>query len=373
MTVPVLTVEDLAGMPAGSVPTGPDALRHDGTIEHPVVLIDLDSLPDRPSAALIGRAAARVWLLPQVTIGYTTRLPSLTARPLLEALCVSTGPFPHDSAAAAVGGDGTASLVGIHATTVPSKDPQAAAAELAAAVKRQPLAGVTLQGLLRQTSLLPVAAGVAAESATYSMLLAGPEFAHWLAVTDCPAPPDNDDEAVLATRTDDHLTLTFNRPDRRNAYGRGVRDALLAGLEVALHDPQIRKVSIRGAGTTFCSGGDLGEFGTAPDPATAHLVRLARNAGRTIDLLGEKVEVFVHGTCVGAGVEIPAFACKVTAAPDTTFRLPEVAMGLVPGAGGTVSITRRIGRWRTAWLALTGYALPSTTALNWGLVDRIAA
>ena len=62
----------------------------------------------------------------------------------------------------------------------------------------------------------------------------------------------------------------------------------------------------------------------------------------------------VHGPSVGSGVELAAFAGRVVAAPDATFALPEVAMGLVPGAGGTVSIPARIGRHRTAWLALTG-------------------
>ena len=54
------------------------------------------------------------------------------------------------------------------------------------------------------------------------------------------------------------------------------------------------------------------------------------------------------------------------------IRLPEIAMGLIPGAGGTVSITRRIGRWRTAYLALSGLPIDAPTALDWGLVDEIA-
>jgi enoyl-CoA hydratase/carnithine racemase len=63
----------------------------------------------------------------------------------------------------------------------------------------------------------------------------------------------------------------------------------------------------------------------------------------------------------------------VVARPDTFVRLPEVAMGLVPGAGGTVSLPRRIGRQRTALLALTGRRIDATTAREWGLVDRVEA
>jgi enoyl-CoA hydratase/carnithine racemase len=81
----------------------------------------------------------------------------------------------------------------------------------------------------------------------------------------------------------------------------------------------------------------------------------------------------VHGACVGAGTELPAFVAQVVARPDATFQLPEVPMGLIPGAGGTVSLPRRIGRQRTAYMAITGSTIDAATALAWHLVDRIEA
>jgi len=57
--------------------------------------------------------------------------------------------------------------------------------------------------------------------------------------------------------------------------------------------------------------------------------------------------------------------------PDTRFALPELALGLVPGAGGTVSLPRRVGRHRTALLGLTGAPIDAATALDWGLVDAV--
>ncbi len=81
--------------------------------------------------------------------------------------------------------------------------------------------------------------------------------------------------------------------------------------------------------------------------------------------------MLVHGACVGAGVELPAFAARVVAREDATFELPELSMGLVPGAGGTVSLPRRIGRQRTAWLCLTGARIDARAALAWGLVDEV--
>jgi len=62
----------------------------------------------------------------------------------------------------------------------------------------------------------------------------------------------------------------------------------------------------------------------------------------------------------------------VTCRPDATLGLPELALGLIPGAGGTVSITRRIGRWRTAYLVLSGKFIDPATALQWGLVDALS-
>ena len=67
----------------------------------------------------------------------------------------------------------------------------------------------------------------------------------------------------------------------------------------------------------------------------------------------------------------PPSPTGVVAAADTRIALPEIGLGLVPGAGGTVSLTRRIGRLRTAWLAFSGTTIDAATALEWGLVDDL--
>ena len=86
--------------------------------------------------------------------------------------------------------------------------------------------------------------------------------------------------------------------------------------------------------------------------------------------LRDRLEARAHGACIGAGAEFAAFCGAVAAADDAYFQLPELEMGLVPGAGGTVSVSRRIGRWRTAYLALTGTRIDVARALAWKLVDR---
>jgi enoyl-CoA hydratase/carnithine racemase len=81
----------------------------------------------------------------------------------------------------------------------------------------------------------------------------------------------------------------------------------------------------------------------------------------------------VHGQVLGSGLEMAAYCGHVSAHPDSVLGLPELALGLIPGAGGTVSVTRRIGRWRMAYLVLSGETLDAETALQWGLVDAISS
>jgi enoyl-CoA hydratase/carnithine racemase len=231
----------------------------------------------------------------------------------------------------------------------------------------RPQATTVLAGLLRWSGALDVPAALDAESLAYSTLLGGPEFAEWLADRGPrPLPPPATGEPVLLRRQGDDLRVTLNRPERRNAYGRQLRDALVSALQVAVWDDSIVRVVLDGAGPSFCSGGDLDEFGTASD-----LVRTRAGAALPLHRVAGRVEVRLHGACVGAGIELPAYASRIVAAPDTRIRLPEVGMGLIPGAGGTVSIPRRIGRWRTLYLALSGEFIDAGTASSWGLVDAV--
>jgi enoyl-CoA hydratase/carnithine racemase len=237
-------------------------------------------------------------------------------------------------------------------------------------VQENPIAAAALELLLDASASADVPSALVLESATYSTLQAGPEHHAWLATrVRHERPADHD--VVLVARDGDTLRLTLNRPHMRNAFNAAMREALLDGLEIATLDPSVERVVIDGAGDSFCSGGDLDEFGTLADPATAHLLRVERNVGQVVHELRDRVTFVVHGACIGAGIEIPAFAARVIARPDATFRLPEISMGLVPGAGGTVSIPRRIGRERFRSLALTGAMIDATTALSWGLVDEI--
>lgn len=242
------------------------------------------------------------------------------------------------------------------------------------AVTNNPIASMLLVQLLRHNERVDVSGGLFAESLAYSTLQHGAEFQSWLS-TRKPRPPVEEpmEPAVLVAVEDDELQLTLNRPDKRNAYSTAMRDALCEGLRLLADDSSLRHAVLNGAGSCFCAGGDLDEFGEASDAGLAHASRVTRSAGALIYRLRDRIEVHLHGACIGAGIELPAFAGHIKAREDAFFQLPEVSFGLVPGAGGTVSMLPRIGRHRLAFMALTGARVDVETACAWGLVDEIVA
>ncbi len=251
-------------------------------------------------------------------------------------------------------------------------DSGAAVEFLAERVEAFPLAAVALVQLLRLGAGRSADEGLALESLVYSTLQAGPEFKAWRAARAAPlSGAGTGDSPVVVERRGQRLKLTLNRPEVHNAYNRAMRDALCEALSVAALDTGL-EVELAGRGPSFCSGGDLTEFGTAPDPATSHLVRTGRSPARLLAGLAARVTANIHGACAGSGIELPAFAGAVRAGPDTRIWLPELSMGLIPGAGGTVSLAGRIGRHRTAWLALSGRPIDAITAHRWGLVDELS-
>jgi len=358
--VPVVSLADFAQ--AGSAPGRLDSIGIDGAPIAPLLALDLTGVGSA-SAELLARARAAQRHGLAVTVGVLPR--GGPRRPLgvgAEALIRDLD--------LTLGGGGAAPAC---SAVVELDDVDAALTVLATRIARAPRAAAVLCGVARQSGALGVGDALLAESAAYSILLGGREFAAWLAGRRPAEASPGDDSAprVLAARSQNTLEVALDRPWRRNALDTRMRDELLDALMVAACDPQITRVVIRGRGECFCAGGDLQEFGTAPDLASAHLLRVARSVAWTIEQLRERVTVRLHGACFGAGVELAAFAGHVSAARGTTLTLPELAMGLIPGAGGTVGVTRRIGRWRFNWLALSGCSLDAETARSWGLVDEL--
>jgi enoyl-CoA hydratase/carnithine racemase len=246
-------------------------------------------------------------------------------------------------------------------------------ADLTGRCQRWPHASGVCDDVLRAVDTDgPALPGVLTESLAYSTLQAGPEFARWLDERG-PAQRPHIPDPVLARRDGDTLRITFNRPRRHNAFSTDARAALLEALTVALLDPSVTGIVLSGNGPSYCSGGDLAEFGTFADPVSAHRARTRHSPALALDALtarlGRACRAEVHGRVLGSGLEMAAFCGWVEARQDSVFGLPELGLGLIPGAGGTVSVTRRIGRWRTAYLVLSGRTIGVETARAWGLVD----
>jgi len=248
---------------------------------------------------------------------------------------------------------------------------EARRAPIMARIAHAPITAMVLVQHLRASTTLPLADALAAESMAYAAVQFGPEFRAWLAAR--PALPTVADDAppLLVAHDCATLHLTLNRPHHRNAIDTTLRDALCEALDLARIDPHVEKVVLQAAGRCFSIGGDLREFGLSSDPATAHWIRSVRLPARRVLAVADKLEARIHGGAIGAGIELAAFARTVIAAPDAWFQLPEIDYGLIPGAGGTVSIPRRIGRQRAAEMMLSARRIPAPLALEWGLIDAI--
>lgn len=310
----------------------------------PLLLVDVDTAPDadlRPPASL-----------PCVVVG-VSRAAEAPPGPHGPDILLSAAPEPPSP-------------------WVPAgRDLDLATSSLATAILRNPLAAAILAQVLRAGNGRDAEASLLVESLAYGALQAGSEHRGWLRQRQPHRAGPRSDAVIALERRADQLWITLDRPERHNAYNARMRDDLVAALAVACSDDSVAAIHLCGRGPSFCSGGDLSEFGLTGDPAAAHAIRSTRNAASLINKLSPRVHAHLHGAAIGAGIELAAFAGTVEATADTTVRLPEVGMGLIPGAGGTVSIPRRIGRHRAAWLAISGEFLDAPTALRWGLFDAL--
>jgi enoyl-CoA hydratase len=242
---------------------------------------------------------------------------------------------------------------------------------IVAVVEHAPLAAMSFVQTLRAIQGVAPAAALTVESLAYGLLQSGPEFREWRAARPAQVQAPNSEPPAILERDSATLRIILNRPDNRNAISVAMRDALVAAFDLGVNDSGIESVILQGAGKCFSVGGELAEFGLSPNPVNGHWVRSVRSPAMAALRCGSKLTAEVHGASIGAGVELAAFAHHVIATENAFFQLPELTMGLIPGSGGCVSLSRRIGRQRTALMGLSAKRITATTALDWGLIDRI--
>ena len=129
---------------------------------------------------------------------------------------------------------------------------------------------------------------------------------------------------------------------------------------------------LRGSGEQgFCAGADLTEFGTAPSQVIARSVRWERDLWGLFHTQPKPIVAALHGYVIGSGIEIASLCDVRIAADNCIFRMPEVALGMVPAAGGTQTLPRLIGTSRTLEFILSNRVMKVEEARKIGLVDRI--
>ncbi|CAB3876735.1 3-hydroxyacyl-CoA dehydrogenase NAD-binding domain-containing protein [Achromobacter piechaudii] len=171
--------------------------------------------------------------------------------------------------------------------------------------------------------------------------------------------------AAHARRDQDILVITLDHPPV-NALSADVRRDLAAAIEAAQADADVRAVLLVGAGKNFIAGADIREFGKPPKPPALP------DVCNQIEASTKPVVAALHGAALGGGLEIALAAHYRLALASAKLGLPEVNLGLLPGAGGTQRTPRLIGAAAALDLMLTGKHLSAEAALKAGLVDTLA-
>ncbi|MBW4051416.1 MAG: enoyl-CoA hydratase/isomerase family protein, partial [Proteobacteria bacterium] len=172
-------------------------------------------------------------------------------------------------------------------------------------------------------------------------------------------------EIVSLDRQDGIAVITIRNPPV-NVISAGVRAGLRDALTELEGMKDVRAAVLTADGTTFCSGADIGEFSGPPKEAEY------RDLFRRLEQFRLPIVAALHGTVLGGGLEM-ALACHYRiAAAGTRLGLPELTLGIIPGAGGTQRMPRLIGVEKTLELLFSGRPVDAAQALELGFVDQVS-
>jgi enoyl-CoA hydratase/carnithine racemase len=177
-------------------------------------------------------------------------------------------------------------------------------------------------------------------------------------------------QTVLVAREGVLARVTLNRPDKRNALSLELMEELIETLDTIGTDPDVRAVVIDGAGVAFSAGHDLSEMVGRDIPFYQRLFDVCTELMEKIHRLPQPVIAKVHGIATAAGCQLVAACDLAVAADDARFATPGVKIGLFCSTP-MVPLSRAIGRKRALEMLLTGELVDASTALEWGLVNRV--
>ena len=174
---------------------------------------------------------------------------------------------------------------------------------------------------------------------------------------------------TLQTRTDAGvLHVTFNRPEKKNAFTHAMYTRAAEALEAAATDASVRVVLLQGAGNAFTAGNDLGDF--LENPPTGEDSAVFRFL-RALIALDKPVVAAVDGAAVGIGTTMLLHCDYVAASERTRFALPFVNLGLVPEAASSLLLPQVAGTALASELLMFGEPFDAATALRAGLINRV--
>lgn len=174
---------------------------------------------------------------------------------------------------------------------------------------------------------------------------------------------------LLVSQNGRVLTLTLNRPQARNALNNALLEQIALELESAQNDESIGAVVITGNERFFAAGADLKEMASRDMPATLNDPRPQLWA--RIERFNKPLLAAVNGYALGAGCELAMLCDIIIAGENARFGLPEITLGIMPGAGGTQRLIRSVGKALTYKMVLTGEPITAQQALQAGLVTDI--
>jgi enoyl-CoA hydratase/carnithine racemase len=175
---------------------------------------------------------------------------------------------------------------------------------------------------------------------------------------------------VAVERDGPVVTLVLDRPERRNPRSRATMGALRAELIAAGDDRGVRAVVIGARGPVFCAGHDLRELGAADAPGIEAIFAACAELMTTVHRLPVPVIARVQGMATAAGCQLVAACDLAVAADGARFATPGVRIGLFCTTP-MIEVIRAVGRTRAMEMLLTGDPIEASTALAWGLVNRV--
>lgn len=184
------------------------------------------------------------------------------------------------------------------------------------------------------------------------------------------------DNQVLLEIADGIARITLNRPDKGNALGQAMADALLAIAGQVADDPAVRVVVLTGAGRMFCVGGDITEFLSGGDDPTVGMTRLAGTLHKALNrfaAMPKPLVTLVNGPAAGAGMSMAIAGDIALAAPGAYFTCAYGKIGLTPDGGMTWTLPRLVGMRRAQDLLVTSRRVPAPEAAEIGLITRTVA